>query len=582
MGMSKVEKTAVLAIIVCLGLVVLKYTLARISGSIALVADTWHSISDVFVSILVLVGARIHRKGWRFAAILENIIALLIAGMIFTAAYFLAVKSITGIGYGEIFYLPIVLAGTVVSAAISRLIGKYEIRVGTKEKSPSMIADGYHSIMDVYTTAVVTIGLLGHMIGLKLDTIAAIIVVLFVIEVGIEITVMSVKGLIRNTAFSIGREHKTANRVLSKIGKPAGLLIKLITGYEPELSKTAFNHWLARRKKKIVATVIVLGAAFYVGSGFFFVNPEQGALVSLFGKASEKVYGPGLHFALPAPFGKVYKVDTKLERRLESGFRSIDKGPADSAPISRSSYEWHSLHLSGIYNKEASEAIMLTGDENLIDLNAVIKYKVSNPHDFLFRFNDQELLVRCFVEDVLRSIVSITPIDDILTESRKKIEKLTKEKLQAEADNIRAGITITSIDLQDVHPPVEVVNTFREVSSAKEEKALTINEALADRNEKIPQARAEATALKLEALAYRASKVENAKGEGGRFTALASEVRTSRDVTSYRLYIQTMEKVLAGKRKFIVSPDLEPGALDLRIFARGQTSSSQSKTKKKK
>ena len=580
MGLGKVEKTAILAIVVCLGLVVLKYTLARISGSIALVADTWHSISDVFVSVLVLFGAWINRKKWRFAAILENIIALFIAVLIFSAAYFLAVKSITGIGYGEIRYLPIVLVGTVISAAISRLIGKYEIQVGTEKDSPSMIADGYHSIMDVYTTVVVTIGLLGHMIGLKLDTIAAIIVILFVIEVGIEISVMSIKGLIKNTAFSIGRENKAANKVLTKIGKPVRELVKMITGRDLNISASAIIFWLQHRKKTIVLVVVVVAAVIYIVSGIFVVRPHQGVVVSLFGKASEKIYGPGLHYVLPRPFGKVYKLDTKLVRRLESGFRSIENKQIEQSSISRSSYEWHSLHISGIYKKEIGESIMLTGDENLIDLNVVVKYKISNPHDFLFRFNDQEKLVRCFVEDVLRSIVSKTPIDDILTESRKEIEKRAQEKLQTEVDGIRAGITISSIALQDVHPPVEVVNAFREVSSAKEEKALTINEAMADKNEKIPQARAQATALELEAEAYRASKVENAAGEGGRFLALASEYRKSKDVTSFRLYIQSMEKVLSGRRKFIVSPNLEPGALDLRIFARGRSSST--KTKKKK
>jgi len=581
-SLNRPEKAAILSIAVNILLVALKYALAFVSGSIALIADAWHSLSDVFVSALVLAGVRISKKGLRVAAIVENAVALAISVLILIAAVVLVVKSLKPQPEEGIKFLPVVLVGTVICAAISRLIGQYKVKVGTEENSPSLKADGHHSLMDFYTTAVVAVGLLGQTIGLKLDSVAAVIVVLFVVRVGLEITVIAIRGLVQEYAFGVQDYDDTLSKVFGRVGAFIGKVVKLITGREVKVSWSGFAGWLGARKKRIAATVVLVFVAAFGLSGFFAVKPHEVALVTVFGEYVGSPVGPGLHYAPPMPIGRVYKVSTGLVQRIEMGFRSIERSGQRLRPISRSDYEWDSLHVSGIYKKQSSEAIMLTGDENLIDVNAVLKYTISDPAAYRFGIADKDSLIRAYAENVLRSIVGVMPIDSVLTGNRLEIEERARRRLQEGLDSVDAGIHVVSFELQDVHPPVEVVGAFREVASAKEDKVLTVNNAIASRNEKIPAARAKAYELISSSEAYRISKVLRAAGDADRFASLLSGYRRAKKVTEFRLYVAAVEQALAGKRKFIVSPDVDPGALDLRIFARGSLTSKSTEQKKSK
>ena len=577
MPFGKTEKVAVLAIATSLLLVFLKVFLANISGSVALVADAWHSLADVLISVLVFIGAWITRKQWRLAAMIQNIIALMISFVILTGAIFLVVKSLSAAEPKPIENLPIVLIGAVICAAISRLIGMYEIKVGTQENAPSMIADGRHSIMDVYTTSVVIVGLMGHVIGLRLDTIAALIVVLFILKLGLEVAFMAITGLLKKETFG-DREQNPFSKALTAINKS----VKKFTGKELNISADGFARWIKKRKKQFTITAFVIITTVYFFSGIYKVGPAQTAIVTIFGKANTETVGPGLHHVFPYPIGKAHILDTTFVQRVEIGFRTSSPYSAEENKVSRTTYEWHSLHLSDKYTKMIDEAIILSGDENLVDTNSVVKYVVSDPKTYFFKFENQTELIRALAEDTIRSIVAVTTIDVLLSGTRRKIEQQTMTLLQAQADQINLGITIISVELQDVHPPVEVVRAFRDVASAKEEKALLINEAMTDRNERIPAAKARAIKMVLEAEGYKITKIDHAGGEGERFIGLATEYAKARDVTSYRLYIQAMEKALAKRRKFIISPTLEPGALDLRIFTKERKISSKSTTKEGK
>ncbi len=567
MPFGRVEKVALLAICVSILLVAIKSFLAYISGSVAIIADAWHSVADVMISLLVLASAVITGRKWKHASIIENIVALFIAVIILAGALFLVMDSLSANKPEPINYLPVVLIGAVICAAISRLIGMYEIKVGRREDSPAMIADGRHSIMDVYTTLVVIVGLLGHLIGLRLDLIAALMVVLFIVELGLEVAFLGVTGLVRKKAFTEQNKGR-AHNLFRKIKILSQKLIKLVTGKEVAVSARVFAEKLTLYKKHIKAFSFIIITAVYFLSGFYTVNAHQTALTTLFGKVNSDWAEPGLHYVLPFPMGKVHKVDTTFVHRLEIGFRTAESGFDNGISVSRSAFEWHSLHKSGRYRKMIDEAIMLSGDENLIDINAVIKYSVTDPKTFLFNFENQVGLIRGFSENVMRVIVGATPIDILLSGLRSDIEKQTVALLQAQVDQINLGIKIISVELQDVHPPVEVVRAFRDVASAKEEKSLLINNAMADHNQRIPAARAKAVKMIQEAEGYKMSKDDHATGEGSRFIDLAKEYGDAKGVTSFRLYIQAMEKSLAKRRKYIVSPTLEPGALDLRIFSR--------------
>jgi len=566
LSFGKAEKATLIAIAVGAVLLAIKCVLVVYTGSLAIKADAWHSVGDILISVLVLIGVILSRKGWRLAAIIENIIALIISGSIFLAAYFLARESLTRGSAAELRNIPIGLAGIVVCALIARALGHYKIRVGREENSVGVLADGHHSIMDFYTTIVAGIGLMGQMIGLKLDSLASIVVVVFVVQIGVKIAVIAIQGLLRDQSFSaVGR-----SRILVLLtDKPLKLtkdLIKWATGREISISFKPLGDWLRVHRKTPVSAAIILFVGAYLFSGFYTVEAQSSAIVTVFGKAKVDPTGPGLHYAPPYPVGRVYKVETNLVRRAELGFKTNFDKKTDWRRNGLAPFEWHSAHTTGYYKKNFDEAIMLTGDENMIDVNAVVHYKIADPHIFLFGLDNQEALVKNFAENVLRLSMGRTSINEILSEKRKVIQKKTTQLLQKNLDAVGAGVEIIGIELQDVHPPVSVVRSFRDVATAKEEKALTVNNAVAEQNEKIPQARADAVSTERSAEAYKDKKMQEALGQSDRFRLLFEQYRLAKEVTAHRLYLELIEKALSGKRKFIVSPGVPPKALDLRFL----------------
>ena len=325
-----------------------------------------------------------------------------------------------------------------------------------------------------------------------------------------------------------------------------------------------------------MALVLIL-AALYLLSGFYSVPAQSSAVVTIFGKANEKPTGPGLHYAPPYPIGRVYKVETNLVRRAELGFATNFDQKTDWRRGGLAPFEWHSAHTTGFYKKNFDEAIMLTGDENMIDINAVAHYKIADPHTYLFGLDNQEALVKNFTENVLRLLVSQSSIDEVLTDKRKEIQEKAALLLQKNLDEVGAGAKVVSIELQDVHPPVSVVRSFRDVATAKEEKALTVNNAVAEQNEKIPQARADAVSTQRAADAYKDKKMQDALGQSDRFRLLFEQYRLAKEVTAHRLYLEMVEQALAGKRKFVVSPGVPPKALDLRFLPSSGSSGGQGK-----
>ena len=202
--MGRVERTALISIGINAGLVALKLALASLSGSLALVADAWHSGSDVAASGLVWAGARITRRGNRAnLAIIENIIGIAIALLIFWAAFGIF-RRISVVAAEGIRNLPIAIIGTLLAALVSYYAAQYKLYVGHETGSVSLIADGYHSRMDMLTSVAVVIGLMGHAIGIELDRIAAVVVTVFIVGSGVEILSASIGGLKGGTITKTG------------------------------------------------------------------------------------------------------------------------------------------------------------------------------------------------------------------------------------------------------------------------------------------------------------------------------------------------------------------------------------------
>jgi HflK protein len=209
-------------------------------------------------------------------------------------------------------------------------------------------------------------------------------------------------------------------------------------------------------------------------------------------------------------------------------------------------------HRSGRFQRKPEESLMLTGDQNMIELNATVHYDLVRPDDFVFSQLDGDTTVRAAAEGAMQSAVTNAALDDVFTTGRSQIEHRVLREMQARLDRYRCGIRVLGVRLEDVHPSLEVVDAFREVSGAFEEKNRLINEAEGYRNEQVALARGNGQASVVDARGYAAGRIGRAEGDAARFNLRESAFRAAPGPTETRLYWETMEQVLPGKKKLIV------------------------------
>jgi len=307
--------------------------------------------------------------------------------------------------------------------------------------------------------------------------------------------------------------------------------------------------WFERNRKRAIVWASVSGLAIWLLSGVYIVNPNEIAVVQLFGRAITEDVQPGVHYRLPPPLTKLTKIRKHELRRVEIGFRTVSLSDRVKEPFA---YEWNFQHQFGRYRKLPDESLMVTGDENLVSANTVVHYRIADTTDFLFRIKDVDELVRIVGESAIREIVAQLPSGAILVSERQAAESAIKARMQQLLSSYRTGIEVVSVRLQDVHPPLEVVDAFRKVASAFEQKLAMVNQAEAYRNEQIPLARGKAVAQIESAKAYKIRRSIRAIGEAQRFVMLAEVYRNFPEVTKVRLYLEAIEQALAGKPKIIM------------------------------
>jgi membrane protease subunit HflK len=273
----------------------------------------------------------------------------------------------------------------------------------------------------------------------------------------------------------------------------------------------------------------------WLASGFFTVEPYERGLIKLFGKYNRQVE-QGLRYHWPWPFESVIKVNYTQTRQFEVG---------------------------GHGTRGLEEATMLTEDENIVNIQFMVLYKVDDPEAYAFNVFDPEKAVRDAAVSAMREVIGRNFIDGALTENRANIQADTRSTLQAMMDKYKTGITIDNVELQDVHVPSEVIQAFKDVTSAREDSERSVNEATGYRNKQIPEAEAKAFAMVAQANAYKAERVNRAKGEASRFLALLSEYRKAPGVTRERLLLETMDATLNTVDKYVMSGDAGRGVLPI-------------------
>ena len=271
-------------------------------------------------------------------------------------------------------------------------------------------------------------------------------------------------------------------------------------------------------------------------TGIYIVGPDEVGVVRTFGEFT-RVTQSGLNWKFPSPIETANTPKVTEVKRIEFGFRSLKNGQ---------------------YRTVEKESLMLTGDENIVDAEMIVQYKIKDPVKYLFNIVEPELTVREAAEASLRTVVGRNKIDETLTTGKFTIQEETKEQVQSILDKYESGIHIVAVQLQDVSPPKEVIGAFKDVASAKEDKNRMINQAEGYRNDVIPKARGEAEAMIRDAEGFKESRIKRAEGDATKFTTILKEYKKAKSITEKRLYLETMEKVLPGIDKIIV-PDKESG-----------------------
>lgn len=277
----------------------------------------------------------------------------------------------------------------------------------------------------------------------------------------------------------------------------------------------------------IVAAVVLIGIVGFFGFTTT-IDTDQEGVVLRFGKYNRSL-PPGLHLRWPSPIETVEK--PKVTRVFQT-----DVG------------------MDTIYGRRdiPQESLMLTGDENIVDIDFIIEWKIKDARDYLFNVENPERTVKQVAESAMREIVGSSDIQPILTKQRATTERAVQALMQKVLDGYGAGVEITQVKMQKVDPPAQVIGAFRDVQAAKADKERKKNEADAYANRVIPEARGEAERIIQAAKAYRDQTVAVAKGEAGRFLQVLAEYQKAKDITRKRLYLETMEKVLAGADKIIL------------------------------
>ena len=272
-----------------------------------------------------------------------------------------------------------------------------------------------------------------------------------------------------------------------------------------------------------VKWILVALVAVWLLSGIYIVNPDEEGVVLRFGKYDRTV-GAGPHYALPFPIETVYKPKVTQVQRVEVGFRSVGQGRTFQQGANRSLPE---------------ESGMLTGDENIVNVQFSVQYQIKNPVEYLFNVTDQAAVVKNAAEAAMREVIGNSLIDSALTDGKLQIQTEATQLLQEILDRYKVGVRVIAVQLQDVHPPKEV--------------------------ELIPKARGLAAEVENQAQAYKETRIRNAEGEANRFLALLKEYEQAKDVTKQRMYLETMEEILSrpGMEKLVLPKDAADRVLPL-------------------
>ncbi|MGB1412587.1 MAG: FtsH protease activity modulator HflK [Candidatus Pseudothioglobus sp.] len=295
--------------------------------------------------------------------------------------------------------------------------------------------------------------------------------------------------------------------------------------------RSSGNSGASKAAKGSFKYIFILAFIVWLATGIYIVDPAERGVVLRFG-AFQTATTQGPHWHIPYPIESVYKINVEQIRSAEIGFRNVQ----------------NSYGGGGV----SSESLMLTKDENMVDVKLAVQYKVADAQAFLFNVFQPELTLSHVVQSVIRQVVGDNTMDYVLTTGREQVAQEVKVASQALLNEYNTGLMITAVTMQDAQPPIQLKAAFDDVVKAREDEQRYINEARAYANDIVPKARGASQRLIAEAEAYKSEVVSKSEGEAYRFTQILTEYTKAPEVTKERLYRETLEDVLSSTNKVIV------------------------------
>ena len=287
-------------------------------------------------------------------------------------------------------------------------------------------------------------------------------------------------------------------------------------------------------------------ALLWISTSVYIVRTDQQAVVTRFGAVVDPRVMPGIHVALPWPVDRVAKLKVQQLQRLVVGGELPDTVTGRAQPL---------------------QSQFLTGDQNIISMRVVVQYSVGVPADYLFRTANVARSVGAAVETALAERIAERNVDAVLTTEKQNIQEEVRAEAQKILNEYRAGVLLSTVNMESAVPPPEAADAFRDVASARADSSRIVSEAQGYANDVIPKARGEAQQMLEQAQAYKESRTNQAQGDAARFTEVAAEYGKASEVNGERLYLETMEQILPKIKKLIVDKN---GNLDLTIIRRGE------------
>ena len=588
--MDRRIRTSLISIATDIFLTSLKGTLAVFTGSLAILADAYHSFSDLIVSCTVLTGILLRRHSERKAGVpaagstspdpettqpppsttegaapgywIESLVAYFVALVILYTAYEVVSKVIVG-PLEPIRNIWIAVVGITACIAIAYLISRFKIMVGRETDSPALVADGYHSRMDMFTSIAVVFSIMGHWIGIPLDRVVAVLIAVMIGITGINLFISSFVSFFRKSYVDVRGIWEI---VFSALNWAVGMVSERLFRTKISLPEIDISRLrpTPRFLRRLAIGLAILALIIYLRSGVTTVQPDETGVRFRFGRIVDNQLDPGLHFALPWPFEKIIKVNAHRVYRVEVGFRT-----APGVLLSGATLIWETKHLVKGYDKKFEESVAFSGDEYLVDASFVLHYRPLDAVVHLFRVSQIHEVMRGLAESFMKEVLASESAGLMMTDNRSHVLKRAKAMLSKEVERLGLGIEVVAVFCHDLHPPLDAVSAYRDVFSAREDHARYINEAESYRNQAIPRARAKSETELADALAYEIEKKVKAKGDAQKFLLTAEAYEQAPDVTGYRLFIETVEQGLAGKKKFIANPRANLGGYRLWLFTPG-------------